>query len=105
MVYYFVFILQQSGFVLVEIVKFGVQFIEWQRNYINFFDFQWFIFLFIDRMDIEDYVVWVEVIDGFYFYYFLFGLLGDFVDINVICFFNYFIENVEVEFFFFCFNF
>ena len=53
---------QQPGFVLVEIAKFGAQFIERQRNHINPFDFQWLIFLFIDRTDIEDHVVRAEAI-------------------------------------------
>lgn len=105
MVYYFVFVLQQSGFVLIEIVKFGVQFVEWQGNNFNFFDFQWFVFLFVDGVNVEDCVVGVKVGYGFYFYYCFFCLLGDFVDIDIVCFFYYFIKDVEIEVFFFCFNF
>ncbi len=62
---------QQPVFALVEIAKFGAQFIERQRNHINPFDFQWLIFLFIDRTDIEDHVVRAEAIDGFHFHHFL----------------------------------
>ena len=69
---------QQPGFVLVEIAKLGAQFIERQRNYINPFDFQWLIFLFIDRTDIEDHVVRAEAIDGFHFHHFLLGLLDSY---------------------------